>query len=145
MLEDDSSGESCKPNHSVDRSYFDSYCNPGIHHEMLTVSYSYSFRGLSDFLDKLSFKCEKFLKFVYFPYYANRCIILKSLCFQDSVRTLAYKDAILNNESIFAGKTVLDLGCGTGMLSMFAASVPSQKVFAIDNSDIAYYAVEIIK
>ncbi|KAK7604899.1 hypothetical protein V9T40_006085 [Parthenolecanium corni] len=99
MLEDDSSGESRKPNHSVDASYFDSYCNPGIHHEMLN----------------------------------------------DTVRTLAYKDAILNNESIFAEKTVLDLGCGTGMLSMFAASVPSQKVFAIDNSDIAYYAVEIIK
>lgn len=43
IVEDDSCGEksgSVKISHSVDTSYFESYCNPGIHHEMLTVSYA---------------------------------------------------------------------------------------------------------
>lgn len=40
---------------------------------------------------------------------------------QDDVRTPLYRDAILKNPSNFYGKVVMDVGCGSGILSLFAA------------------------
>lgn len=42
---------------------------------------------------------------------------------KDTVRTRAYQNAIMNNAHLFKDKVVLDVGCGTGILSMFAAKV----------------------
>lgn len=39
----------------------------------------------------------------------------------DQVRTESYRDAVLDNPSELTGKHVLDLGCGTSILSMFCA------------------------
>ena len=39
----------------------------------------------------------------------------------DKARTDAYRDALEMNPSLIEGKKVLDVGCGTGILSMFAA------------------------
>jgi SAM-dependent methyltransferase len=39
----------------------------------------------------------------------------------------------------------LDVGCGTGILSMFAARAGAAKVFSVDNSDIIEKAREIVK
>ncbi|KAI1816644.1 S-adenosyl-L-methionine-dependent methyltransferase [Poronia punctata] len=55
---------------------------------------------------------------------------------KDTVRTEAYRDFIYNNKHLFAGKTVLDIGCGTGILSMFCARAGASRVFAVDASDI---------
>ncbi len=55
----------------------------------------------------------------------------------DSVRTLAYKDAIAKNAKLFSGKRVLDVGCGTSILSMFSCScADASKVVAVDMSKI---------
>jgi protein arginine N-methyltransferase 1 len=40
---------------------------------------------------------------------------------------------------------VLDIGCGTGILSIFAARAGAKHVYAIENAEIALYAEEIIK
>lgn len=64
---------------------------------------------------------------------------------KDEVRTYGYRDAILKNKHILKGKTVLDVGCGTGILSMFCAKAGAKHVYAVDNSDMAYTAKEIVK
>jgi protein arginine N-methyltransferase 1 len=40
---------------------------------------------------------------------------------------------------------VLDIGCGTGILSIFAIRAGAKHVYAIENAEIALYAEEIIK
>jgi protein arginine N-methyltransferase 3 len=63
---------------------------------------------------------------------------------EDSVRTQGYRDFIEKNAELFADKVVLDVGCGTGILSLFCARAGAKKVFAVDNSDIAIRAKEIV-
>ena len=60
----------------------------------------------------------------------------------DSIRTDTYRDFIYDNKHLFQGKTVLDVGCGTGILSMFCAKAGAKQVIAVDNSDIIQKARE---
>ncbi len=39
---------------------------------------------------------------------------------KDEVRTKSYRDSIYQNGHLFKDKVVLDVGCGTAILSMFA-------------------------
>lgn len=61
---------------------------------------------------------------------------------KDTIRTDAYRDFIYENKDIFKDKIVLDVGCGTGILSMFCARAGAKKVIAVDNSDIISFAQE---
>ena len=79
----------------------------------------------------------------YFRSYSNPGIHSEML--QDSVRTLAYKDSIMRNPHLFKDKVVLDIGCGTGILSLFAADAGASHVYAIDYASIAENAKEIVK
>lgn len=64
---------------------------------------------------------------------------------KDEVRTLSYRNAIYRNRDAFAGKVVLDVGCGTGILSMFAATAGAKLVIGVDMSDMIEHARVIVK
>ncbi|KAH8420863.1 hypothetical protein KR222_006954, partial [Zaprionus bogoriensis] len=63
----------------------------------------------------------------------------------DKVRTSSYRSALLQNQSFMRGKSVLDVGCGTGILSIFASQSGAGRVVGIDNSEIVYTAMDIIR
>ncbi|KAF2274081.1 histone-arginine methyltransferase CARM1 [Westerdykella ornata] len=79
----------------------------------------------------------------YFESYKGNAIHREMI--EDRVRTESYRDFILNHSELFNGKIVLDVGCGTGILSLFCAQAGAKKVFAVDNSDIAQRARENVK
>lgn len=61
----------------------------------------------------------------------------------DQARTGAYRSAI--QEVIKPGDRVLDFGCGTGVLSIFAERAGASKVYALDRTRMLYAAEEIFK
>jgi len=64
---------------------------------------------------------------------------------KDEVRMRAYRSAICNNRHLFRDKIVLDVGCGTGIMSMFAAKSGAKRVFGVDYSDIVLQGMQIVK
>lgn len=64
---------------------------------------------------------------------------------QDVVRTSSYRDAVLKNKSLFENKVVMDVGCGTSILSMFASNAGAKKVIAVDQSEIIFHAMDIAR
>ena len=79
----------------------------------------------------------------YFDSYAHFGIHEEML--KDSVRTSCYRNAILRNRDLFQDKIVLDIGCGTGILSMFAASAGAKLVIGVEMSGIIESARKIIQ
>ena len=69
----------------------------------------------------------------YFDSYAGFGIHREML--SDRPRMVAYRSAIeLNASDLARGKDVLDVGCGTGILSMIAARAGARAVCAVDGS-----------
>ncbi|XP_064635731.1 protein arginine N-methyltransferase 1-like isoform X1 [Lineus longissimus] len=78
----------------------------------------------------------------YFDSYAHFGIHEEML--KDEVRTLTYRNSMYHNKHLFKGKVVLDVGCGTGILSMFAAKAGAKRVIGIEMSSIVEHAEKII-
>ncbi|XP_043550743.1 histone-arginine methyltransferase CARM1 isoform X1 [Chiloscyllium plagiosum] len=64
---------------------------------------------------------------------------------QDYIRTGTYQRAILQNHADFKDKVVLDVGCGSGILSFFAVQAGARKVFAVEASTMAQHAELLVK
>jgi protein arginine N-methyltransferase 1 len=64
---------------------------------------------------------------------------------KDEVRTMTYRNSMYYNTHLFKNKVVLDIGCGTGILCMFAAKAGAKKVIGIECSSIIEHAERIVK
>lgn len=64
---------------------------------------------------------------------------------KDEVRTTSYRNAIYQSAHLFKDKVVLDVGCGTGILCMFAAKAGAKLVIGVDMSTIIDQAKIIVK
>jgi len=64
---------------------------------------------------------------------------------QDYVRTGAYYEAITQNGSDFQGSTVMDVGAGSGILSLFAAQATLHSASPLDTfNSMSLCVVEIL-
>ena len=79
----------------------------------------------------------------YFDSYAHHAIHEEML--KDDVRTRTYETAILQNKHLFQNKVVLDVGCGTAILSMFACQAGAKHVIGVDCSSIIHKAQRIVE
>ena len=50
---------------------------------------------------------------------------------KDEIRTLTYRNSMYHNRHLFKNKVVLDVGSGTGILSMFAAKAGAKLVIGV--------------
>jgi predicted RNA methylase len=62
----------------------------------------------------------------------------------DYVRTEKYRDAVMKNPTDFKDKVILDVGCGSGILSLFAAQAGAKKVYAVEASNMAKSAQKLV-
>lgn len=79
----------------------------------------------------------------YFTSYED--LEVHELMLRDSPRQLAYRNAILSNKTLFKDKIVLDVGSGTGILSIFCAQAGAKRVLAVEASNLANLSRELIK
>jgi protein arginine N-methyltransferase 3 len=79
----------------------------------------------------------------YFSTYSHFSIHLEML--SDKIRTESYRNFISKNPTLFRDKVVLDVGCGTGILSLFAAESGAKLVIGVDQSFMVYNAMQIVR
>ncbi|GIL64457.1 hypothetical protein Vafri_18372 [Volvox africanus] len=75
---------------------------------------------------------------MYFHYYGM--LQHQQNMLQDYTRTGTYYSAILGNPDDFRGRVVMDVGAGSGILSLFAAQAGASKVYAVEASGMARFA-----
>jgi len=64
---------------------------------------------------------------------------------KDGVRMKGFRRALNTNQHIFKDKIVLDIGAGTGILSMLAVKSGAKHVYGVESSGIIHIAKEIVK
>lgn len=92
----------------------------------------------SKFDDKIEASSAK----MYFHYYGQ--LLHQQNMLQDYVRTGTYYAAIIENRVDFHGRVVVDVGAGSGILSLFAAQAGAKHVYAVEASEMAEYARRLI-
>ncbi len=79
----------------------------------------------------------------FFSYYG--LMIHQQNMMADLVRTGAYHDAIVKNAADFKDKVVVDVGTGSGILAWFALKAGARKVYAIEASNVADRAAQLMR
>ena len=70
-------------------------------------------------------------------------VAVHKLMLQDVVRTEAYETAL--QQVVKPGSKVLDFGCGTGVMSIFASRAGAEEVYAVDRSVFIQVAQDIVQ
>ncbi|KAF7997304.1 hypothetical protein HCN44_005581 [Aphidius gifuensis] len=78
----------------------------------------------------------------YFDSYEE--IDVHRLMLNDVPRMEAYKNAIFNNKHLFENKIVMDVGAGTGILSIFCAKNGAKKVYSVEASGLSKMITKVI-
>lgn len=80
----------------------------------------------------------------YFSNYSDLTVHMEML--SDKARTIAYRNAIERGAEFLKNKIVLDVGCGSGILSLFCAREgEARKVYAVEASEMADFVVDIVR
>uniref|UniRef100_A0A8C4ZBA9 Histone-arginine methyltransferase CARM1 n=1 Tax=Gadus morhua TaxID=8049 RepID=A0A8C4ZBA9_GADMO len=99
-------------------------------------------RGHSGERSVFSDRTEESSAVQYFQFYGY--LSQQQNMMQDYVRTGTYQRAILQNHVDFKDKVILDVGCGSGILSFFAAQAGARKVYAVEASTMAQHAEVLV-
>ncbi|XP_010259609.1 PREDICTED: probable histone-arginine methyltransferase CARM1 isoform X2 [Nelumbo nucifera] len=91
---------------------------------------------------KFDSKVEAASAKMYFHYYGQ--LLHQQNMLQDYVRTGTYYAAVIENRTDFIGRVVVDVGAGSGILSLFAAQAGAKHVYAVEASEMAEYAQKLI-
>ncbi|WCJ23498.1 Histone-arginine methyltransferase CARMER [Euphorbia peplus] len=98
--------------------------------------------AVSDLKSKFDDKIESSSAKMYFHYYGQ--LLHQQNMLQDYVRTGTYYAAVMENRGDFFGRVVVDVGAGSGILSLFAAQAGAKHVYAVEASEMAEYARKLI-
>ena len=91
---------------------------------------------------KFDTKIEASSAQMYFHYYGQ--LLHQQNMLQDFVRTGTYYAAVMENRADFEGKVVVDVGAGSGILSLFAAQAGAKHVYAVEASEMVEHAQRLI-
>ncbi|XP_070712051.1 histone-arginine methyltransferase CARM1-like [Pempheris klunzingeri] len=78
-------------------------------------------------------------------YQFHSCISQQQSLLQDHLRIATYQRAILLNETDFRDKVVLDVCCGSGLLSFFAVQAGASRVYAVESGPMAKYTEILVQ
>ncbi|TKS66152.1 Histone-arginine methyltransferase CARM1 [Collichthys lucidus] len=78
-------------------------------------------------------------------YKFHSCLSQQQSLLQDYLRITTYQRAILVNETDFKDKVVLDVCCGSGILSFFAVQAGATRVYAVESSPMAKYTQILVQ
>ncbi|XP_030368490.1 histone-arginine methyltransferase CARM1-like isoform X2 [Strigops habroptila] len=138
------------------------YCRVGKQSVLITLGYNSAFiqfksqSEYNTFSDVLKRCCSKKKEGSVFSQRTDEASALQYFQFygylsqqqnmmQDFVRTATYHRAILQNDVDFVDKVVLDVGCGSGILSFFAVQAGARKVYAVEASAVAKHAELLVR
>ncbi|XP_054479436.1 histone-arginine methyltransferase CARM1 [Anoplopoma fimbria] len=78
-------------------------------------------------------------------YQFHSCLSQQQNLLQDCLRIATYQKAILLNESDFRDKVVLDVCCGSGILSFFAVQAGATRVYAVESNPMAKFTQILVQ
>ncbi|XP_071320679.1 histone-arginine methyltransferase CARM1-like isoform X1 [Trachinotus anak] len=78
-------------------------------------------------------------------YQFHSCLSQQQSLLQDYLRTATYQRAMFVNDTDFRDKVVLDVCCGSGILSFFAIQAGATRVYAVESSPMAKYTQILVQ